>query len=144
MKKLSFALFLVGLAVIGTIAGCIGMGGSGDRNNNSDSLALEITTWNTPGSTTLNLNGPDEPSLRTVTYFLFGSTANLGQNALVPLGPQRLDEQQFGPLVYGDKLENVDLSPWNQYSYLYLRQLGAEPNLAFRIDPDLLYEIVPR
>lgn len=143
MKNLSLALTFAALAVIAVVAGCIGMGGSGSNNNNSDSLTMQFRTWDTPGSTTLSLSGPDQPSLRTVTYFVFGSDTNLGKTATVPLEPQRLDEQQYGPLVYGDKLENVDLSPWNQYDFLYLRQIGADPNMAFRLDSGIRYEAVP-
>lgn len=143
MKNTKYLLFLAVLATIGIVGGCIGMGG-GRVSNDGDSLALDITTWDYEGGINLSLSGPDEPSLRTVTYFIFGSATNFGKNGLVPLQPERLDEQQFGPLVYGDKLENVDLSPWNQYDYVYLRAIGAEPNLAFRLDSGLRYEVVPR
>jgi hypothetical protein len=144
MNNTRLLLILAVLVVVGIAASCIGFGGSGVDGNNSDGrLTLTIDRWDNGGATVLNLNGPDEPSLRTVTFFIFGSETNLGDAGIIPLQHERLDEQQFGPLVYGDKLDNVDLSPWNQYDYLYFRSIGAQPNRAFRLDPGVTYDVRP-
>jgi hypothetical protein len=145
MSNKKYLLLLAALVVAGVVVGCIGFGGSGvgGDNNNGDTLYLTIDRWDNSGAAVLNLNGPDEPSLRTVTYFVFGSDTNLGDAGIVPLQPHRLDEQQFGPLVYGDKLENVDLSPWNQYNFVYFRSIGAQPNKAFRLDAGITYDVRP-
>jgi len=143
MKYIKYLLVFVALAVIGIVAGCIGFGGSSVGDNNSDTLSLTIDRWDNGGATVLNLNGPDQPSLLTVTYFIFGSDTNLGDAGAVPLQHERLNEQQLGPLVYGDKLDYVDLSPWNQYDYVYFRSLGAQPNRAFRLDPGITYDVRP-
>lgn len=144
--KLKKRFILLTLLIAAAIAlGCTSMGGDGSGgNNNNDTLSITIERYDTGGATVLNLSGPNEPSILTVTYFIFGSAVNLGDNGAVPLQHERLNEQQFGPLVYGDKLENVDLSPWDQYAFVYFRSLGAQPNFAFRLDPGTRYEVVPK
>lgn len=135
-------VLLVAAAVVSV--GCFGMGRDLDGGNGDNVLSITIDRYDTSGATILNLRGPSEPSIQTVTYFIFGSATNFGGDGTVPLQHERLDEQQFGPLVYGDKLENVDLTPWDQYAFVYLRALGTQPNLAFRLDPDTRYEVIPK
>jgi hypothetical protein len=122
MRSTSYLQFLAVLAVIGIVAGCIGMGGGGG-DDNDDSLALEIITWDTGGETVLTLSGPTEPSLRTVTYFIFGSAENFGKNAMVPL---RFRRTAFGPGL-GQKTSPKQALWYHQIGALAASRSSAAP-----------------
>jgi len=133
-------LSVAGICLAIAAAGC-GGGFNVDGGNNDTTLTLLRTTWDIGGDEAeLNLYGPDVPVILTVRYFIFGSDVNLGSEGTIPLAHERLDEMEVGELAFGDQLIDVDLSPWDQYDYVYLRALGTFPNLSFRLDPGTRYD----
>lgn len=116
--------------------------GSGENgNNNPDEQMLEITSGPGPaGVRTLHLLGPRTTTFGEVTYYIFGNDEDFGDNANVPLQNERMDEVKYGPLMTGEEMRNVDLSPWDAYDYIYVRAVGVVPNRAHAIRPGKTYE----
>lgn len=132
-------------AVVLIAAVSCGGGFNPDNGNNNTTLTLLRTTWDIGGDEVeLDLHGPAAPVILTVRYFIFGSDVSLGSEGTIPLQHERLDEVEVGELGFGDQLMDVDLSPWDQYEYVYLRALGTYPNLSFRLDPGTKYEFRPQ
>ena len=96
MFRLLFAL-LITIALATT--SCLSSGGVDDDGEVSYQT-LKITVFNPNNSVrTLNLFGPETNTYGPVTYFIFGSNENMGDESNVPLQVDRKDEQQFGPII---------------------------------------------
>jgi hypothetical protein len=135
--KLSLITLCCALTLIAVSCG----GGSGTVIIPGTGNQLQLTTWQTGGDTvTLNLNGPGPGSVNSVSYYIFGSHNNLGDNALVPLQADRLDEQLVVTLAAQESLDDVDLSPWDAYEFVYLRAISVTPNRIHLIAPGFIYE----
>jgi hypothetical protein len=135
-------LGILAAAVLTAAAGC--GGGFVVDNNDDTTLTMLRTTWDIGGDEVeLDVYGPDAPVILTVRYFIFGSDADLGSEGTIPMLSERLDEVEIGELGFGAQLMDVDLSPWDQYEYVYLRAIGTFPNLSFRLDPGTKYEFRP-
>ncbi|MBN2081903.1 hypothetical protein JW859_06800 [bacterium] len=142
MRKVTFAVLLT---ILGLLAGCSGGGGNDDGNNNALTINVYFTTTDLgTDATELTLKGPIATLAVSVTYYVFGSNTDLGARGMVPMQNDRLDEQSYGPLYYGDSIDNVDLSPWAQYPFIYLRVVGAVPNNAYKLEPGKHYEFDAR
>jgi hypothetical protein len=126
------------LSVGAVLASC---GGGGGGDNEEDVQLLEITTYvAAAGTRTLHLLGPRTLTFGEVTYYIFGSDEDFGDNANVPLLSERMDEVKFGPLTTGEEQRNVDLSPWDEWDFIYVRAPGTEPNRAYPIRFSHAYE----
>lgn len=113
---------------------------SSGGNANPDAQRLERDTWSTgDDQLELSLGGPTNSTSSPVTYFIFGSDSDLGDGGMVPLAVQRQDETAFGPLGFGERIDNVDLSPWAAYDHIYLRAVPVQPNLIRKLSPGNIY-----
>lgn len=115
--------------------------GSGGGSSNTNIQHLQINTYSLGTSErVLNLRGPQSVGSQPVTYYIFGSDVALA-GGLIPLQPQRKDEQAIGPLAYGATMDNVDLSPWAAYTYIYLRAIPVQPNYIVLLEPGKRFDI---
>lgn len=113
---------------------------SGTNNNDPDTLSVIRDIYdNGAGPAELDLRGPSIPVILSLTYYIYGTDEDLGDPSAIPLQHERLDETAFGPLAFGEELNNVDLTPWDQYDYVYVRVLGALPNMGFQLEPGKSY-----
>lgn len=114
--------------------------GSTTPNPNPTEQVLETTVYPAQaGTIKVDLMGPRTNTYGPVTYYFFGTDANYGDEANVPLQSERLGEVKFGPLATGEKMLDIDLSPWSGYNYIYMRTLEAKPNRAHAITPGHYY-----
>jgi hypothetical protein len=109
-------------------------------NADSDTQHLRRDTWSTGDDRlVLSFGGPTSGTSSPVTYFIFGSDSDLGDGGMVPLAMQRMDETAFGPLGFGERIDDVDLSPWAAYDHVYLRAIPVQPNLIHKLSPGHIY-----
>jgi len=137
IRQLAIAALLM---VLGLLAGCSGGGGDDDDNHDLTINLYYTTTDLGTTATELSLKGPIDPIATNVTYYVFGSNTDLGVRGMIPMQSDRLDEQSYGPLNYGDEIASVDLSPWAQYAFVYLRVVGAVPNNAYKLEAGKRYD----
>lgn len=117
-------------------------GGSTGVPANPDYQTLVIKVWHTGnGVADVTLKGPASSQFSPVTYYIFGSNSDIGDPANIPLEPQRLNEQAFGPFTVSSDPVKVDFSPWDQYEFVYLRARSVQPNRAHLLRKGYLYEI---
>lgn len=129
---------LTGLLLSLALSACGGGGEPAPPPGGSNLLTL--LSWATgDDSLTLNLRGPQAGDA-IVTFYIFGSHESLGDNAMVPLQAQRMDEQAIATLAAGDVLDNVDLSAWDAYEFVYLRALSVSPNRIHLLQPGNIYQ----
>jgi hypothetical protein len=135
---MSKAILLVIVFLLALVTAC---GSSGNGGNDPDDQILEVTSGPGPaGVRTLHLLGPETTTFGSVTYYVFASDEDFGDNANVPLQADRLDEVKVGPINTGEEMRNFDLSPWDAYSHIYVRALGVIPNRAYAIRLGKIYE----
>lgn len=118
-------LLVLSLAVAGCSSG-------GSNPNEADEQTLTLDERQTGGAgISLDLRGPNSATSTALTYYIFGSNQNLGDKTIVPLAPLRMDEQTFGPYAFGEQANDIDLSPWAGYQYIYVRCNPAVPQYIF-------------
>lgn len=113
----------------------------GSFGANPDVQRLLLSSY-TPGGSEieLNLSGPRTPTFPAVTYFIYGTSTDMGNQSIIPLQHERLNEQAFGPFAFGNPTQDIDLSPWDDFSYLYLRAIVVTPNKGWKLVPGKIYE----
>jgi hypothetical protein len=117
---------------------CGSSGGSGGSDN--DEQLLQMDTFDlADDQLQLDLRGPDSGGSVAVTYFVFGSHENLGNETDVPLFPSRLEERSVATLALGESLDDVDLSDWAEYEFVYLRAVPCEPQIIVLLEPGKHY-----
>ena len=132
-------LIITALSLLLFAASCTG-GMSGDYGDGGgDYLVIKVDTT-TAAEQAVDLLGPTDATLLTVEYFIYGTQEDYGDDNAVPMSAYRLEETSFGPLAYGEELADVDLSAWAEYPYIYVRHLGALPNVAHRLETDRHYQ----
>lgn len=138
MRKVLFSLLIVA-AMLACLTSCkneMVPGGAA-----SGELTLSVVTWDIgAGDIVLDLKGPANQSVYTVTFYIFGSNDDLGDGGMVPLGHQRLGELGFGPLATGEQLLDVDLSPWDTYAHIYVYNAGTNYTSTRRLSTGKRYE----
>jgi len=132
------ALIITALITALMAAACTSGGMAGDPGGGGDNLVIKVESNNT-GTLRVDLQGPVDPTLLTVQYFIYGTNEDHGDDNPAPLAHLRMDEASFGPLAYGEELLDVDLSPWAQYPFIYVRHLGVLPNITHRLTPGRHY-----
>jgi len=126
------------LAVL-ALASCEAGSGGGGNNNFTQTLQMDRFDAG-PDDLILNLRGPDSGSSVAITYFVFGSHVSLGNETDVPLFPDRLEEQAVATLAQGESMDNVDLSPWDAYEFVYLRAIPCEPQIIILLEKGNRYD----
>ena len=131
MHKTLHALVFATLTALLLCSAC-SSGGSNPIQAEEQTLTLEDRATGGAG-VTLNLRGPAGGTSTALTYYVFGSDTSLGDQTIVPLGPLRKDEQAFGPYAFGEQANDIDLSPWDAYQYVYVRCNPAIPVYIFQL-----------
>jgi len=133
-------LLIVTAALLSLLMGC-----STGQNlgTNPQNPRLLMQSFNIGGEAReVQVAGPQTATFPAQTYFVFGSDVSLGNRSTVPLEVYRLEEQSFGPFGNGDEPQDLDLSPWAGYEYIYLRAIVVEPNVIWQIAPGQRYEFM--
>ena len=128
------------LLVLCVIATSCSTGGGG-LGSNPDVQRLLLSSF-TPGGTEieLSLSGPITATFPAVTYFIYGTSTDMGNQSIIPLQHERLNEQAIGPFAFGDPAQDIDLTPWEDFAYLYLRAIAVSPNKGWKLVPGKIYE----
>ena len=130
-------LLILALCIIAT--SCTGGGNNYIPITPIQRLLLISYTSETNGID-LTVSGTNSGSFPAVTYYIYGTDSDLGDQTMIPLLRERLNEQAFGPFAHGDAPQEIDLTPWEDYTAIYLRALLVTPNRGWKLEPGMVYE----
>jgi hypothetical protein len=127
MKALS--LLLIGLLLI-----CCSCAVSDGIDNDEDKQLLDMDLRaGTPGEIELDLYGPSGGGSAPVSYYVFGSDIDLGNETSVPLQNFRKEEALLATLALGESSLGVDVSAWYDYEHVYIRAVPPHPQIIIEL-----------